>query len=89
MVYQKVFSHIYRSITTIFTEFYPDDVCNLLKFIDEQFSSQCGIYSEGFRSILNSVLSSIVGKQLSEEVEDQVFTLVERWREYVVSNVEK
>ncbi|HCZ8411909.1 TPA: serine protease [Proteus mirabilis] len=85
---ESIFPHIYHSITTILTEFYPSDVCNLLNFINEQFSSQCGIYSEGFRSILNSVLSSIVGKPLSEEVEDQVFTLVERWREYVVSNVE-
>ncbi|MCS0325012.1 AVAST type 1 anti-phage system protease Avs1b [Vibrio diabolicus] len=85
---ESIFPNIYQSITELITDIYPSRICDLLNFIEEQFDCQCGIYSEGFRSILNQVLTTVVSKQLDEEVEDQAFLLLDRWKEYVTSNLE-
>lgn len=85
---ESIVPQIYQSITTIITEIYPSKICDLLSFIEEQFSSQCGVYSEGFRRTLNLVLTNVVSKPIDVNVEDQAFVLVERWKKYVVSNLE-
>ncbi|MEZ9436596.1 AVAST type 1 anti-phage system protease Avs1b [Vibrio lentus] len=85
---ESVFPNIYQSITELITDIYPSGICDLLNFIEEQFDCQCGIYSEGFRSILNQVLTTVVSKPLDVEVEDQAFLLLDRWKEYVTSNLE-
>lgn len=85
---ESIVPQIYQSITVLITEVYPNKIGDLLNFIKEQFSSQCGIYSEGFRRILNLVLTNVVSRQIDVNVEDQAFVLVERWKEYVVYNLE-
>lgn len=85
---EGIFPNIYQLITKLITEVYPSKICDLLNFIEEQFDCQCGIYSEGFRSILNQVLTTVVSKPLDVEVEDQAFLLLDRWKEYVTSNLE-
>ncbi|GAB1150357.1 MAG: hypothetical protein WStaPseu_04770 [Shewanella algae] len=85
---ESIVPKIYQSITKLITEIYHSRICDLLNFIEEQFDCQCGIYSEGFRSILNQVLTTVVSKPLDVEVEDQAFLLLDRWKEYVTSNLE-
>lgn len=85
---ESIVPQIYQSLTILMTDVYPDKIGNLLDFIENQFSSQCGIYSEGFRRIIKLVLTNIVSKPMDPNVEDQVFVLVERWKEFVVSNLE-
>jgi hypothetical protein len=85
---ESVVPHLYQSITNLISELYPHKICDLLSFIDEQFNSQCGIYSEGFRRILKQVLTIVVGQSIDEEVEDQAFALLQSWKNYVSSNLE-
>ncbi|MGR2868132.1 hypothetical protein [Vibrio vulnificus] len=85
---ESIFPVIYQSVTKLITDIYLSGICDLLNFIEEQFDCQCGIYSEGFRSILNQVLTTVISKPLDEEVEDQAFLLLDRWKEYVTSNLE-
>ncbi|MBC3766697.1 AVAST type 1 anti-phage system protease Avs1b [Neptunicella marina] len=84
---EGIFPHIYQLITTMIVDVFPNKLETLLSFIGEQFDNQCGIYSEGFRGILSQVLSVVTSKPMEEEVEDQSFHLVERWREYITSNL--
>lgn len=85
---ESIVPEIYQLLTILITDVYPDKIGNLLNFVEEQFSSQCGIYSEGFRRTINLVLTNVVSKPMDLNVEDQVFVLVERWKEFVVSNLE-
>ncbi|MBM7072755.1 trypsin-like peptidase domain-containing protein [Shewanella sp. 202IG2-18] len=84
---EAVFPHIYQYLATLIVDVFPENICNLLTFIEEQFTYQCGVYSEGFRDILSNVLTDVTNTSLEESVEDQVFLLMERWREFVVSNL--
>ncbi|ENE5200188.1 serine protease [Vibrio parahaemolyticus] len=85
---EGILPHIYQSITSIITELYPDKVYYLMNFIEDQFDSQCGIYSEGFRRILKQTLTMVVSKPIDEELEDQVFLLLDRWKDFVACNLE-
>lgn len=85
---ESIVPQIYQLVTMLITDVYPDKIGDLLNFVEEQFSSQCGIYSEGFRRTINLVLANVVSKPMDLNVEDQVFVLVERWKEFVVSNLE-
>ncbi|PSJ48244.1 hypothetical protein C7H85_05125 [Zobellella endophytica] len=84
---ESIVPHLYQSITNLTAELYPHKISDLLSFIDEQFNSQCGLYSEGFRRILKQVLTIVVGHPIDVEVEDQAFLLLQRWKNYVSSNL--
>ncbi len=77
---ENIVPHLYQSITNLTAELYPHKICDLLSFIDEQFNSQCGIYSEGFRHILKQVLTTVVGQSIGVEAEDKAFLLLQRWK---------
>lgn len=85
---EDIFPFIYQSITSLITELYPDKVTFLINFIDDQFDSQCGIYSEGFRGILKQTITMVISKPIDERLEEQVFILLERWKDYVACNLE-
>ncbi|HDX8333745.1 TPA: trypsin-like peptidase domain-containing protein [Raoultella ornithinolytica] len=85
---ESIVPQLYQSLTILITDVYPDKISELLNFVEGQFSSQCGIYSEGFRRTLNLILANIVNKPMDLNTEDQVFSLVERWKEFVVNNLE-
>lgn len=84
---EVIFPHIYQYLTTLIVNIFPNHICDLLTFIEEQFSSQCGVYSEGFRKILSKVLLSVTSEVLGGDTEDQAFQLAEHWREYVTSDL--
>src|SRR3546814_20747599 len=69
------------------SDLFPDRLSHMLSFIEERFADQCGLYSEGFRSILAKVLKRVVGSAITPEVEDQAFTLPQCWRNFVQSNI--
>ncbi|HHF2953601.1 TPA: AVAST type 1 anti-phage system protease Avs1b [Vibrio diabolicus] len=85
---ESILPKIYQSITKLVTDIYPNKICYFLSFIENQFNVQCGVYSEGFRRILNLILTNVLNKPIDVDVEDQAFVLVERWKEYVVANLE-
>ncbi|WP_283129829.1 S1 family peptidase [Enterovibrio norvegicus] len=50
---------IYSVLTDFLIDVYPEKLGFLLSFVDEHFSNQCGVYSEGFRRVLAGVLTRI------------------------------
>lgn len=84
---ENIFPHIYKHLTSLIIEVFPQHLGHFLNLIDDRFTYQCGIYSEGFRLILNNVIHEITNYELEEDIEDQVFNLVEKWEIYVTSNL--
>lgn len=78
---------IYSALTDFLIDVYPEKLGFLLRFVDEHFSTQCGIYSEGFRRILAGVLNRISKVSLPEDIEDQAFDLLQRWTDFCQRNV--
>lgn len=78
---------IYSILTDFLIDVYPERLGFLLSFIDEHFSNQCGVYSEGFRRVLAGVLTRITKVSLSEDIEDQAFSLLQRWTDFCQRNV--
>lgn len=84
---ESILPHIYKHLTSLIIDVFPQHLGHFLNLIDDRFSYQCGIYSEGFRLILNNVIHEITNYELEEDIEDQVFNLVEKWEIYVTSNL--
>jgi hypothetical protein len=84
---EVVFPEIYERLTDLITDVFPEHVDRVLSVVDELFAVQCGLYSEGFRSILAKVLKRLTKLTLDNEVEDQAFALLRRWRNFIQSNV--
>lgn len=84
---EAVFPEVYERLTRLAAEVFPERLGDVLSFIDERFAVQCGLYSEGFRSILAKVLERVTELPLEAEVENQAFALLLRWRNFVQSNV--
>lgn len=84
---EVVFPEIYERLTNLIADVFPGHVGRVLSVIDEQFTVQCGLYSEGFRNILARVLKRLAKLKLSCEVEDKLFALLRRWRDFVQINV--
>lgn len=84
---EAIFPEIYKRLTSFIVEVFPEHLSHILFFIDEQFEVQCGLYSEGFREILMNVLTDLTKLTHKEEVEDQIYMLLKRWRNFIQSNV--
>ncbi|WP_215398796.1 AVAST type 1 anti-phage system protease Avs1b [Rheinheimera oceanensis] len=84
---EAVFPEIYEHLTVFVMEVFPEHLNHVLSFIEAQFEVQCGLYSEGFRSILAKVFKRLTKLILEEEIEDQAYALLKRWRNFVQSNV--
>lgn len=84
---ENIFPHIYKNLTLLILDIYPTYLEELLTFIHERFSNQCGIYSEGFRGILNNVLDQVTKYELEDDVEDLAFSLLERWENFILLNL--
>ena len=84
---EAVFPDIYERLTDLIVDVFPEHVGRVLSVVDELFAVQCGLYSEGFRSILAKVLKRLTKLALDDDVEDQVFALLRQWRNFIQSNV--
>lgn len=84
---EAVFPQIYQRLVVLVADLYPNRLGSFVSFVDDQFSSQCGLYSEGFRSILAKVLDYVTRLPIDGDIEDQLFSLTERWRDFVLSNL--
>lgn len=84
---EGIIPHIYKRLTSLIIDIFPQHLEQFLNLINDRFTYQCGIYSEGFRLILNNVIHEITNYELEEDIEDQVFNLLEKWENYVVSNL--
>jgi len=84
---ESAFPEIYKLLTSLCLDVYPERFEVLLSLIEERFSDQCGLYSEGFRQILLAVVERLATEALKPAVENRSFTLLQRWSAYVQRNV--
>lgn len=84
---EAIFPHIYKHLTSLILDVFPLHINQLLNFLNDRFILQCGIYSEGFRNILNDILHQITEYELEDEVEDIAFSLIEKWENFVILNL--
>lgn len=84
---EAVLPEIYEHLIGFVVEVFPEHLSYVLSFIEAQFEVQCGLYSEGFRSILAKIFKRLTRLTLEEGIEDQAYGLLKRWRDFVKSNV--
>lgn len=79
---------LYGHLTDLCLDCLPGEIGNLVAVIDEAFKDQLGLYNEGFRRSLQTVITTLVNAGVSGDLEDRVFELLLRWRNYVRDNVQ-
>ncbi|QRQ11510.1 AVAST type 1 anti-phage system protease Avs1b [Acinetobacter pittii] len=84
---EAILPHIYKYLSSLILDIFPAHIEQFLGLISDRFSYQCGIYSEGFRAILNNVVNEMAQYELEDDVEDIVFNLLERWENFVFLNL--
>lgn len=85
---EAVVPRLYRRIAKLVLDCFPTKSAVLLDAIEDGFDVQLGLYNEGFRQALQGVLCLFVEHSPEGQNADKVFTLVLRWRDYVVANLE-
>jgi len=84
---EAVFPEVYERLTELLADVFPGHLGYLLSFVEGLFADQCGLYSEGFRSVLSKVLAIVSRLPLDAVAGDQAFALLQRWRNFVQANV--
>lgn len=84
---ETLFPKLYEHLTGLLTDVFPGRLGYMLSFVEGRFADQCGLYSEGFRSVLARVLAIIGRLTLDTVVGDQTFALLQRWRNFAQANV--
>lgn len=85
---ETVVPWLYRQVAKLVLDCFPAKAAVLLDTIEHGFDVQLGLYNEGFRQALQGVLCLFVERCPEGPNADKVFSLVLRWRDYVVANVE-
>lgn len=84
---EAVFPEVYERLTELLADVFPGHLGYLLSFVEGLFADQCGLYSEGFRSVLSKVLAIVSRLPMDAAAGDQAFALLQRWRNFVQANV--
>lgn len=84
---ESAFPEIYKLLTGLCLDVYPEHLGVLLSLIEERFSDQCGLYSEGFRRVLSGVFERLATEALEPAIGNRSFPLLQRWSGYVQRNV--
>lgn len=80
---------LWKYISTIYKRYLPNDTLTLLKTLNSKFDSQFGLYNEGFRRSLNNIINNlIIGVETNPEIEDEIFELLNKWKNYVLKGVQ-
>jgi len=79
---------LYGCLTDVCLDCLPGEIGDLVGVIEQAFEDQLGLYNEGFRRSLQSVMMILVNAGVSGDLEDRVFELLLRWRNYVRDNVQ-
>lgn len=85
---ETVVPRLYRRVAKLMFDCFPTKAAVLLDAIEHGFDAQLGLYNEGFRQALHGVLYIFVKRSPEGTSADKVFSLVLRWRDYVVANLE-
>lgn len=71
-----------------FAHYYPTHVSEFISKLIDRFPKQFGVYSEGFRSSLKSILDIVCKKDFDQPTSDCIYALLEKYREYISEGVE-
>ncbi|MGX9732497.1 AVAST type 1 anti-phage system protease Avs1b [Janthinobacterium aestuarii] len=85
---ESIIPYIYGRLADLYLACFPEHSMELVASLKSRFKDQCGLYSEGFRLALAQVVTPYLKQSLSDNDADQLFELLELWRNYILSNVE-
>ncbi|MDD2469236.1 MAG: hypothetical protein PHI97_35195, partial [Desulfobulbus sp.] len=85
---EDVFPLIYERIIQLLTDCYPDELSVFLNDLSARAIDQCGLYTEGFREVMFSVLKKLTIREIEPSLFDEIFGLLQHYKEHVVRGVE-
>lgn len=85
---ENTFPLLYERITLVLIDCYPEYLSEFLQLLSERADDQCGLYTEGFREVMFAVLQKLTIRKIEPSLFDEVFSLLQQWKDHVVSGVE-
>lgn len=85
---EKVLPLLYEQLTELYVDCYPQELSSFIAYLLGRMDNQCGIYSEGFREILFLVFSQLINREVDSSTSDEIFDLLQKFKQYVIQNVE-
>lgn len=85
---ETIVPFLYDQLSRLCLDCLPDATSVMLDHIDEAFDVQLGVYNEGFRQTLQTLINNFTNGEIEEDLADKVLGLLFRWKEYVQGNVE-
>ena len=85
---EDVFPLIYERIVQLLIDCYPEELSVFLKDLSARAIDQCGLYTEGFREAMFSVLKKLMIREIEPSLFDEIFGLLQHYKEHVVRGVE-
>jgi len=85
---EDVFPLIYERIVQLLIDCYPEELSVFFKDLSVRAIDQCGLYTEGFRELMFSVLKKLTIREIEPSLFDEIFGLLQHYKEHVVRGVE-
>lgn len=85
---ENIFPLLYERVTLVLMDCYPEELPEFLRALLERAGDQLGLYSEGFRAVVSSVLQKLTIRQIEQSLFEEAFKLLQLWKEHVVRGVE-
>lgn len=85
---ENAFPFLYERITLVLMDCYPEELPKFLQDLSKRAVDQYGLYSEGFREVMFAVLQKLTMQEVEPSLFEEVFGLLQRWKEHVVHGVE-
>lgn len=85
---EDVFPLIYERIARLLIDCYPEELSMFLRDLSARSVDQCGLYSEGVREVMFSVLKKLTIRDIEPSLFDEIFGLLQQYKEHVVRGVE-
>lgn len=85
---EEILPKLYEKLTELHIECFPDKLPSFLNTISKRFSLQLGIYSEGFREVVYSIINQLTSELLDLRFSDEIFKILQQWKRFVIDNVD-
>ncbi|MGZ0077495.1 AVAST type 1 anti-phage system protease Avs1b [Methylomonas sp. YC3] len=85
---ENLFPLVYERIALLLMDCYPEELPTFLGGLLERADDQLGLYTEGFREVIFTVLKRVSTNEIGTKIFDEVFGLLNCWKEHVIHGVE-